>query len=341
MASASIDLRSAEDVSGVLNLTFQLIRARWRLFLKAVFYFGGAPLILAIGCFGGGGLVLLYGGTGIESQPGLLGAMGFGFAAAVLLGILGTALAIAGTLAVVRLHVEKGDEPYDVNDVWEVAKSSVLGVIGLQILNGLAIMVLVPIAVIPCLGAIAWMAWVLFVTVRYFFLAIPLRVIEGNSALQSISRAGSLVKNYFWDTAGIFLVIYMVQTILSTVFMLPFQLLMFSGEVHNLDAGSLPGWMLAGLGALFLLALAGSILLSGVMYVAGAVQAFTLKDRKEEAGVEARVEQLEQEVVEDGDGDVKKESRQDASAVDGEEQRTDGGSPDTTTSAEKERPGDD
>ncbi len=340
MASASIDLRSAEDVSGVLNLTFQLIRARWRLFLKAIFYFGGGPLILAIGCFGGGVLALLHGGTGIESQPGLLGAMGLGFAAAVLLGVLGTGLAIAGTLAVVRLHVEKGDEPYDVNDVWDVTKSSVLGVIGLQILNGLAIMVLVPIAVIPCLGAIAWMAWVLFVTVRYFFLAIPLRVIEDNSAFQSISRAGSLVKNYFWDTAGIFLVIYMVQTLLSTVFMLPFQLLVFSGELHNLNAGSLPGWMLAGLGGLFLLAMAGSILMSGVMYVAGAVQAFTLKDRKEEAGVEARVQQLEQEVAEDGDGKHEQESGKDVSMVDGKKQQGDGEGPDTM-SAEKEGPGDD
>jgi len=302
MASASIDLRSAEDVADVLNLTFQLIRARWRLFLKTVFYLGGAPLVLGIGCFGAGGLGLLYGGTALEAQSGLPGGTILAFVAAGLLSLVGTGLAITGVLAVVRLYVERGGESFGLGDVWSIAKSGVLGVIGIQILNGLAIFVLFPLAIIPCLGQLGWLGWMLFVTVRYFYLAVPLRVIERNSAFQAISRAGTLVKNYFWDTAGIFLAVYMVQTILSSAFVLPFQFLAFSGGLNNLDAASLPGWMLAGLGGLFLLAIAGSILMSGVMYIAAAVQAYSLKDRKEEAGVEARVEKLEEEAAERAEG---------------------------------------
>lgn len=300
MASASIDLRSAEDVSDVLNVTFRLIRARWRIFLKSIFYLGGPPLILGIGSLGATGLAVMYGGT--DPGLGLAGRLIAGFSVSGLLMLVGTALSITGTLAVVRLYVEGDGAPFDVGEVWSVAKGSVLGVIGLQMLNGLAVVVLFPIAIIPCLGALAWLAWMLFVTVRYFFLAIPLRVIEGPSAFQAVSRAGSLVKNYFWDTLGVFMVIYVVQSILSTVFVLPFQVLVMSGNLHNLDVQSLPSWMLAGLGGLFLLAMTGSILTTGVMYIAGAVQAFTLKDRKEEAGVEARVSQLEQEAAESAEG---------------------------------------
>jgi hypothetical protein len=79
--------------------------------------------------------------------------------------------------------------------------------------------------------------------------------------------------------------------------MLPFQIVVMSTEFHNLDLDSLPGWLLAGAGGLFPLATVASVLVSGIMYVAATVQTYVLKERKEEASVEARVERLEEEAA--------------------------------------------
>lgn len=296
MSTGSIVLREARGVADVLNVTFRLLRARWRLFLKTVFYFGAPPVILGFGCVVGAVVALVFGLDGGESSSGLLGGAFLGLGMGMLFLMVGSALAVTGMLAIVRLYDERGAAPTTVGEVWSVSISRFPGVLGLQILNGLAILLLMPIVAIPCLGALAFVAWTLFVTVRYFYLAIPVRVLDDRSAFNSISHAGTLVQNYFWETAGVFFVIYVVQTIFSSAFMLPFQVVVYGGELHNLNLESLPGWMIAGFAAAFLMGLAGSVLMTGVMYVAAAVQTYALKERKEDAGVEARVEQLEREV---------------------------------------------
>lgn len=296
MSTGSIVLREARGVADVLNVTFRLLRARWRLFLKTVFYFGAPPVILGFGCVVGAVVALVFGLDGGESSSGLLGGAFLGLGMGMLFLMVGSALAVTGMLAIVRLYDERGAASTTVGEVWSVSISRFPGVLGLQILNGLAILLLMPIVAIPCLGALAFVAWTLFVTVRYFYLAIPVRVLDDRSAFNSISHAGTLVQNSFWETAGVFFVIYVVQTIFSSAFMLPFQVVVYGGELHNLNLESLPGWMIAGFAAAFLMGLAGSVLMTGVMYVAAAVQTYALKERKEDAGVEARVEQLEREV---------------------------------------------
>lgn len=295
MSTGSIPLRQARGVADVLNVTFRLLRARWRLFLKSVFYFGAPPVVLGFGCVLGAVVALAAGLGGGEAESGLVGGAVLGLALGMVFLTVGSALAVTGMLAIVRLYDEQGSAPVTVGEVWSTAYSRVPGVLGLQVLNGVAILILMPIVVIPCLGALAFIAWTMFVTVRYFYLAIPLRVLDDHSVFSAISDAGTLVQNYFWETAGVFFVVYVVQTIFSSAFMLPFQVVVYGGELHNLSLESLPGWMIAGFGAAFLMGLAGSVLMTGVMYVAAAIQTYALKERKEDAGVEARVEQLERE----------------------------------------------
>lgn len=298
MSSPAFSLRHARGVASVLNVTFRLLRAHWLLFLKSIFYFGAPPLILGGASFGVGLLAYVLGieQTGSAASAGPLGGLIIGVGLGAVLMTVGTALAVTGILAVVYLHEEHPDADLALSDVWTITKSRVLGVLGLTLLQMIAIVILVPINVVPCLGALLFLAWTVFITVRVFFLALPIRVIENRSAFAAMSRAYELVRNDFWETASIFLVIYVVQMIISTAFMLPFQIVVYSGELHSLDAESLPGWLLAGFAGLLLLGMAGSVLVSGIMYVAAAVQTYALKERKEEASVEARVERLEAEV---------------------------------------------
>lgn len=295
MSTSSLSLRDPRGVADVLNVTFRLLRVRWALFLKTIFYFGAPPILLGIGALGIGILFLAVGTQDGGISSAVVGLGGITGVVGVILFMTGGTLAMTGILAVSILHEERNGASVSIMDVWALTKSHFFGVLGLYILQMLALFIFVPIIFIPCLGAIAFMAWTVFIMVRVFFLALPIRVIESDSVFSAISRSYSLVENYFWETAGIFFVIYVVQTIVSTTFMLPFQIVVMSTEFHNLDLESLPGWILAGAAGLFLLAMVASVLVSGIMYVAATVQTYALKERKEEASVEARVERLEEE----------------------------------------------
>ncbi len=297
MSTASLDPRTARGVTDVLNVTFRLLRARWALFGKAILYFGAPFFVLGMGLLFIGivaGAVLAE--TAISPGPGAVAGAGLGILAGIGLLLVGGALAITGIVAVVQLHVDTDTDEIALQAVWQRTKAHVWGVLGVQFLHVLALLVLAPIAVIPCLGALLWIGGAVFLTIRYFYLAVPVRVLEDTSVGGAISRAGTLVEDAFWQTAGVFLLVYVAQLILSTSITLPIQLFLAGGALHTLDIEALPAWIGAVAIGIVLLMVAVSVLGYGIMYGAATVQAYALIDQREGTSVEEDVAQLEQAV---------------------------------------------
>lgn len=298
MSLSTIQLRKPRGVADVLNVTFRFVRAKWRLLLKSLFYFAAPLIIVGVGIFALGPLNSLFALFQNPEQgfqaPGLFF---FGLFLMMCCLSVGTAFGLTGVLAVVQLYDERGPEGFGLMDVWALTKERLLRVFGTQVLTGLAIGVAIPIVLIPCLGWLAFVAWVVFLSVRYFFLAVPLQVLEDGSFFDAFRRAGSLVQGAFWQTAGVFLLAYVAQSILGSLFVLPFQSLMFVSEFHNIDLEGLTGWFGAVIAVLFVLSMVGSLLMTALMYLAGAFQYYSLVEQKEAASLEAQVERLEQEAA--------------------------------------------
>lgn len=301
MSSLSIDPRKARGVTNVLNVTFRLLRARWALFGKAILYFGAPLFILGMALLVGGILAaVVFGASG--GAPGATGAAGLGVLIGVGLLLAGGALAIAGIVSIVRLHVDTETDEVTLEAVWQQTKASAWGVLGIQVMHGLSFLLLAPIGGIPCIGTLIVLGGMVYLTVRYFYLAVPVRVLYDTSAFSAISRAKQLVDGAFWQTAGVFLLVYVAQMILNASITLPVQLLMFSGSMHGLDADTLPAWMGAVAVGVFLLVIAISVLGYGIMYGAAAVQVYALTDQQSATSVEDDVAQLEREVDDERSG---------------------------------------
>lgn len=298
MSTSSIQFRKTRGVADVLNVTFRFVRAEWRLLIRSLFYFAAPLLIVGVGFFSVGSLdtlfALLQDPAGGFQSPGLFFA---GVALLILCTSVGTALGVTGVLAVVRLYEERGPNAFGLEEVWTLTRDRLLRVFGTQMLVGLAFMVAIPIVIIPCLGFVAFLAWVVFLSVRYLFLAVPIQVLEEGSFFDAFRRASSLVKGAFWQTAGVFLLAYVAQSIVGSLFVLPFQSLMFVSEFHDIDPAALTGWLGGLVAALFVLSMVGSLLMAALMYLAAAFQYYSLAEQKEAASVEARVERLEQEAA--------------------------------------------
>ena len=229
-----------------------------------------------------------------------VGAVSLGITALIFfLTLFVVSLAIyTGALTIVRLYDKRGAGNFDLEDVWQAGKSKLLGFFGIGFLLGLIYIVpLVLVFWIPCLNLIAMFGWFLYVF-GTFGLAYAAYIMEDCSVGESLTRSRELVQNYFWPTVGLYLLATIIVTVIGSIAQIPFQVLAFS-EGFLSGTQDISGESAVYMALSYVAAILVSTFLGLIPQVAMTFQYANLVERKENVGLQRRVEQI----AEDADAD--------------------------------------
>jgi hypothetical protein len=297
MPQPAVSIREERSVTDVLNATFLFIRQNIRIYGKMLGF-----LIMPV--FGLGVILATIVTTTVDFSGRTplsdVGAVSLGTTALLfLLTLLVVSLAIyTGALTIVRLYDERGAGNFDLEDVWQAGKSKLPGFFGIGFLLGLIYTIpLVLVFWIPCLNLIAMFGWLLYVF-GTFGLAYAAYIMEDCSVGESLSRSRELVRNYFWPTVGLYVLATIIVTVIGSIAQIPFQVLAFS-EGFLSGTQDISGDSAVYIALSYIAALLVSTFLGLIPQVAMTFQYTNLVERKENIGLQRRVEQI----AEDADAD--------------------------------------
>ena len=286
MPSPAIPIRQVRDLGDVLNVTFQFMRQNARSLSKSLLFILGPPVFL---CLAGFTLLML----GVNAEPSDNGGDAlmvlWGFLLLVLAGIPLHVLPSAVTNSFLVLYQDAGPGNFDVRDVWLTVRRVFWRVLGAAVGMGVLGMALSFAAVIPCLGLIAYLGGVVYLTTT-FTLAYPMLVREDIGVIDALRRCPALIKEHWWETFGVLFVANVLYYLVLSVAFMPTMVVFLVANWHAVDLeGNVPV-ILAGLGALGFLVL---VLLRVVPELAVAFQYYSLVERKERIGLMSRIERME------------------------------------------------
>ncbi len=307
--SSYFDLHATRPFGRKLNAVIEFIRYNSKPFGKSMLFIAG-PFILV-------GSVLLtqfLNQTIMQSVRMTQGAMveQNPFSVISILSLLGGVAAVfIGSVVLVStvyeymvLYDRRKSNQIEVIDVWNRVKRNmwpllltllVFGVIIfvayfiLLMFMGLITMIHPVFSVFTFFG---FMILALFAT-AYFMMVIFVQVYEGKGMSNAFQRASFLIKDNLWSTVGIIFVTSLIQSTISTAFVIPMYANIIVYTLHNTSASVLeePGTMFMVINyislAVYLLA---NYLLYAIPLLGVAFQYFNLAEKKEARGLMDRLE---------------------------------------------------
>ena len=294
-----ITFRQERDFGDVLNITFQFLRQNVKLLAKSLFFIAGPAFVLSV-------IVNpMSGASGLFFNPAAMEAMNTDLGGSsmalfftrigvgVLLNLLGLALATAVVNEFVVLYQDRGPGRFEVEDVWRQARRSVWKVIGTWLLFGLLFGVSLVIVLVPCIGALAYFAGFIYLSVVLALVFIT-QSREGAGVLESLSRSRTLVQDNWWLTAGVLFVAGFVYQILASSFAMPAMILNMVAMFHGMEVEGVADFYRIPIILFTSIAALGGLMLYAVPLTAAAFQYFSLVEHREKAGLMERVEAIAQ-----------------------------------------------
>ena len=288
-----INLRKVRDVGDVLNDTFRFIRQNIRVLGKSLLFIAGPAIVLsAIPS-----AMLQVSGFGMDptdptgaTMAGSL--MGLYLVLVIVFSMAASVLSVTVVHSTVMLYQDYGPGGFEVQDVWEMTKTHFWTIL-LAILL-IAVMVMVPaiIAIIPCLGGLAYI-----VGLVYFMVSIaplfPMLVREEIGIVEGMKRSMALVKEHWWATLGVVFVAFIIYSMLGGLFMVPYYIFFFINMMHTIDGTSVNSLIQIGMVVSSAVGSLGTVLLYSIPLVAIALHYFNLVERKERTGLMTAIEAID------------------------------------------------
>ena len=291
--------RTTRSVGDVLNATFSFIRQNIWLLGKSLLYITG-PAVALMAAFTAFFQVRMFqvgfmadtelsDAEALNVMSGFLGTLG----GVMVFGMITTVLAVSVVLGFMRLYDRHGPDGFGVDDVWAEVKALAGPVLGVSLLFGLAMLLPLPIVIIPCLGFLAYLAWLVWAGFT-FSLAYPIRVMEGAGTFEAFGRARQLVKGSFWPTAGALFLTYLIYSVLTNAFAMPAFIVAMLYGFHSLEGGEGGLVYQAVMFVATVLQTVASTALYCIPLVAVTLQYFNLVEQHEHAGLFARIDAVTQ-----------------------------------------------
>lgn len=282
-----IRLRKVRGVADVLNATFQFLRQNYAAVGKSLLLIAGPPTVLA-SASGSIYQVFAFGLAG-----GALPGMGLGLSALMmfLMGVLSLTLTATVATGLVTLYLTDGPEGLAVRRVWTFTRSVFWRVLLALLLLGVVLVLGMLIVIVPCLGALGYLAGFFYFAV-VFSVLVPMLLNERVGIFEALGRCRRLVRGYWWPTCGVLVVAVILYLLISLWTTIPYYTMLMLTTLHGIE-GSAPGSLTSlGLVATSVVAgLCGTVLYS-IPYTAAAVHYYNLVERKARVGLRERVEAL-------------------------------------------------
>jgi len=243
----AVRFRKLRDVGDVMNATVALLRENWRELLTS-YVAVVAPVALATGIATGlymhqmGGL--LADPAAMEDDPfAVFSPTYFGI---LLFGALGGALTVAAASAYVKLYREGQAGAITASVLWEETRELLFPFLGLSIVYGLVIMLSAVIAIVPCLGILAWFAFVIW-SLPYYAVTFAVRALEEDTLAASWQRARELVKGSWLFAGGALLLAGLLFYVIIMIVSIPLYVMMIVVGINS--AATDPSAMFSVMGA--------------------------------------------------------------------------------------------
>jgi len=243
-----IRFRRRRDAGDVLNATVRFLRANLRELLRT-YLVVVLPVALASGV--AIGLYLAQVGdlfsdpAAFEANP--LGLFNGTYVGVLLFGLLGSALTLAAAGAYVRLYREGRAGTVTAGELWDEAKGLILPFVGLFLAYAVVMVVSMPIAIVPCLGALAWLALALWLVPRVM-VTVAVRTLERPTLIQAWGRSKDLVDGSWRFAFGALLLAGVVYYAAILILSIPLSVVMMVAGLNG--AGEASG-MMSTLGILY------------------------------------------------------------------------------------------
>ncbi len=275
LKSKTIHFKEVRDFGQLINATFTFIRQNGRQLAKSLLYFAG-PIILIAYIF----MSLMVGH--VFQAISANAAPGFSMIIYYLGLIIGFIVAYAMILTIlhsfIKIYVEEGRENTSTERVWEVAKSYFGKIFGFQLLTGLIIFVGFMFFFIPGI---------------YFMVSLSLIFIAGMhenlNFSDAFSRSIELVKNNWWQTFALMLVINFIIGLISQIFILPPYIAIFVLAFSGITEQAIMIVVLAFLLIYFFIL----IFLYAVPFIALSFQYFSLVEKTEGHDLMQRINEID------------------------------------------------
>lgn len=221
MNPQKIEFQRYRDFGQIINATFEFLRENIKQLAKAVIYLVG-PFILLTGIFGGLYQKDLFSFTSTTTS---LSEFGISFGLYILFAILSIMILISTVYSYIIIYLKKEDElPIEVDDVWLKVKDNIVKTILFSVGYTIITLLATVLLIIPGI----------YVSVALMIIYI-VGLNEEKGFLDSMSRSFYLVKNKWWFTFGLLIVLSLIQGFLGFLFQVPQYIAMFVIAFNSVD----------------------------------------------------------------------------------------------------------
>lgn len=221
MNPQKIEFQRYRDFGQIINATFEFLRENFKQLAKAVIYLVG-PFVLLTGIFGGLYQKDLFSFTSTVKS---LSEFGIAFGLYIFFAILTSLVLVSTVYSYILLYLKRQDDiPIEVDDVWLMVKSKTLKILLFSIGYGLVTVFATVLLIIPGI----------YVSVALMIIYI-VGLNEDKGFFDSMSRSFYLVKNKWWFTFGLLIVLSLIQGFLGFLFQVPQYIAMFVIAFNSMD----------------------------------------------------------------------------------------------------------
>lgn len=312
-----IEYHHTRDFSRKINATFEFVRQNFKSLAKSILFIAGPPVLggsLLMGSFFSDMMMVsqAVGGGEANAMAEQFTSVTFWlqmFLMFVLL-IVSAVVTIATINNYILLYEEKQSNQIEVHEVWIRVRQTFWMYFGTMFLFGFLAMVVYVVLLIPFVFLAAISPFLIFIgilglicAIIYLAVSVSLtffvRAYERLGFFDALGRSFSLVKGKWWSTFGLTMVLYMIVTTISYIFLIPWYVIFFINMMHSVETAS-PFEMSSTLSVislvLFTLYYMAQMILYTLPNVGVAFQYFNLVELKESRGLIKSIETIGQDI---------------------------------------------
>ncbi len=280
-----INFKQQRYFNQLMNTLFEFVKQEFKVLGKALILYAG-PLVLIYSFFMGLAQSSIYSAPS-QLASGTLAAyaymLSFQYLIAIIFSILGNVMIMTTVYSYIVLYVEFGKDGFTADDLWDKIKSKFLGVLGTFLLLGLIMIAIAIPSIILLEVPLIWISVATCLTVFAY-------VNEDLSFGGAFSRSFNLIKNNWWKTFGLLIIVYLIAAFAGSIFLIPQMIVTFIQAFHAIKADGQSSSIL-----LITFTTIGSFcatLLYSLIYVAIALLYYSLVEEKEKPSLMSKIQEI-------------------------------------------------
>lgn len=265
------------EVGEILTDTFQYIRLHYKSLGKGLLFFAMPLYILQVALISGTSIDIFQ----ILNNPEDTSAIESLFTGKYFLSIGVSILATCVLSAVTLKHVQLSSTNREINS--NILSQNLVT----YTLNFLVLYLIIGLVVF--FSMFAFFIPAIFIGIHWSLAPAALQI-EEQGVLNALRRSWDLIKGYWWITFALFIVMYLITTFATYIFVIPTTI--FSLFISESGASSGGGFIPSLYTIILSLATIITSMLYAIMHIAFALHYFNIKERKEGGELRSKIEQL-------------------------------------------------